>query len=128
MTMPQSTQSEPRTLYERLGGADAIASISADLVRRHMENPLIKMRFVDTDVEQITKHVIDFFSMGTGGPAQYTGRDMPTAHKAMNINERELVTVLDDALAALDAHGVDPASRNEVLAILWSLKDEVLFQ
>ena len=124
--MAETTQT--RTLYERLGGAEGIASISADLVRRHLENPLIKMRFVDSDPAQLTKHVIDFFSMGSGGPAQYTGRDMPTAHKAMNINERELVTVLDDALDALDAHDVDPVSRNEVLAILWSLKDEVLFQ
>ena len=126
--MSQSTQSQTQTLYERLGGAQGVASISADLIRRHMANPLIKMRFVESDVDQLTKHVIDFFSMGTGGPAQYTGRDMLTAHKAMNINERELVTVLDDALAALDAHDIDPVSRSEVLAILWSLKDEVLFQ
>ena len=123
-----SGTTQTQTLYERLGGAEGIASISADLVRRHLENPLIKMRFVDSDPAQLTKHVIDFFSMGSGGPAQYTGRDMPTAHKAMNINERELVTVLDDALAALDANNVDPVSRNEVLAILWSMKDDVMFQ
>lgn len=126
--MSNATGTETRTLYERLGGADGIASISADLVRRHLENPIIKMRFADSDPAQLTQYVIEFFSMGSGGPAQYTGRDMPTAHKAMNINERELVTVLDDAMAALDAHDVDPVSRNEVLAILWSLKDEVMFK
>lgn len=126
--MGNATGTVTRTLYERLGGADGIASISADLVRRHLENPIIKMRFADSDPAQLTQYVIEFFSMGSGGPAQYTGRDMPTAHKAMNINERELVTVLDDAMAALDAHDVDPVSRNEVLAILWSLKDEVMFK
>jgi hemoglobin len=124
--MSQATDTQ--SLYERLGGAEKIASIAADIVARHRVNPLIKTRFEDSDYAALTKNVADFFSMGSGGPANYEGRDMPTAHKGMNLNERELVTTLDDVLAALDAHEVDPVSRNEVLAILWSLKDEVLFQ
>lgn len=53
---------------------------------------------------------------------------MPTAHKAMNLNERELIAATDDILGVLDSHSVDATSRSEVLAILYSLKDEVLFQ
>jgi hemoglobin len=120
--------SETKTLYERLGGAEGVAAISADIVDRHLANPLIKVRFADSDVEQLKRRVTEFFSMGSGGPAEYSGRDMPTTHKGMNINERELVAVFDDALAAMDARGIDSVSRNEVLAILYSLKDEVLYQ
>ena len=124
MTQATGTQ----TLYERLGGAEQIASISAGIVERHRANPLIRTRFEDVDHDALTKNVADFFSMGSGGPANYEGRDMPTAHKGMNLNERELIAVIDDVLAVLDAHDVDPVSRNEVLAILYSLKDEVIFQ
>ncbi len=116
------------TLYERLGGAQGIAAISADIIRRHKVNPIIKTRFQDVDLEQLERLVGQFFAMGTGGPAKYEGRDMPTAHRGMNLNERELVAAVDDVLAALDARGIDPATRSEVLAILYSLKGEVLYQ
>ena len=119
----------PTSLFERLGGAEAIAAISSDLVERHRVNPIIGTRFADIeDLDALKEHVTQFFIMGSGGPANYQGRDMPTTHKGMNCNERELVAALDDVMAALDAHDVDPASRNEVLAILYSLKDEVLFK
>ena len=117
-----------KSLYERLGGAPGITAISNDLVDRHCANPEIKARFVNSDRAALKQLVFDFFSMGTGGPANYQGRDMLTTHTGMNINERELVAVLDDALACLDKHGIDPASRNEVLAILYSFKDEILFK
>ena len=51
---------------------------------------------------------------------------MLATHKGMNISEQEFVNVVDDAMAALETHRIDPATRNEVLAILWSLKGEVV--
>ncbi len=124
--MTQTTESTP--LFERLGGAEGVAAIASDIVDRHYVNPVLKTRFSDVEIEPLRRLVIDFFNMGSGGPAQYTGRDMRTAHIGMNANERELIAIIDDALAVLDAHGVDPVSRNEVLAILYSFKHEVLFQ
>jgi len=124
LTQPISTPS----LYERLGGAEGVAAIASGLVERHLMNPEIKTRFVDSDAAALKKLVSEFLSMGSGGPAEYSGRDMITTHRGMNINERELVAVFDDALATLDSQGIDAVSRNEVLAILYSLKDEVLHQ
>ena len=123
-----SETSGERSLYERLGGAEGIEAISADIVDRHLVNPVIKTRFAEVDAQKLKGLVADFFSMGSDGPAKYEGRDMRAAHRGMNISERELVAAVDDVLAALDARDVDPESRNEVLAILYSLKDEVLFQ
>lgn len=127
--MTQSTDTQTKSLYERLGGAEQIASISSAIVERHIANPLINQHFQNIeDVDQFKKHVADFFSMGSGGPANYQGRDMPGAHKDMNLNEKDLIAATDDVLAVLDDHGIDPVSRNEVLAILYSLKDEVMFK
>ena len=120
--------SDQPSLYERLGGAETIASISSEIVDRHLANPTIQVRFVDSDVDTLKRLVTEFFSMGSGGPAHYSGRDMVTTHRGMNLNERELVAVFDDVLAALDTHEIDAASRNEVLGIHYSMKDEVLFQ
>jgi hemoglobin len=117
-----------QSLYERLGGAPAIAAIARDIVALHRKNPLIRTRFEVVDVEALETHVRTFIGAGTGGPEAYEGRDMPSAHKGMNLNERELVAAIDDVLLALRNNGVGEGEQNEMLAILYSLKDEVLFK
>jgi len=49
-----------------------------------------------------------------------------TAHKGMNINEQELVAAIDDILEAMAKNGYDQAEKNEVVAILYSLKGDVV--
>lgn len=116
------------TLFDRLGGAEGITSISNAIVEAHKANPIIGVRFLDSDNENLKVLVRDFFMMGSGGPNQYKGRDMAGAHRGMNLTERELCSAIDDVLNVLDAHDIDGASRNEVLAILYSFKDEVCYQ
>lgn len=118
-----------QSLYERLGGPAKVAAIAKDIVAAHLRNPVIKTRFeIVPDRKKLEDNVRDFFGMGTGGKEQYTGKDMPSAHKGMNLDERELVAAIDDVLAVLRAHGVGEGEQREVLAILYSLKDEVLFK
>ena len=118
-----------QSLYERLGGAKKVEAIAKDLVAAHLRNPLIKSRFeIVADRARLEANVRDFIGAGTGGKEQYTGKDMPTVHRGMNINERELVAAIDDALAVLKKHGVPEDAQRDMLAILYSLKGEVLFQ
>lgn len=51
---------------------------------------------------------------------------MPDAHRGMNISEQEYLAVVDDILATLDKHKIDDQSRKDVLAIAYSLKDEII--
>ena len=113
------------SLYERLGRRDGIARITRTLIDNHLANPLVNVRYAQSDLKKVEQRVIEFFCAGSGGPEAYTGKDMIATHKGMNINEQEFVAVIDDAMAALETHAVEPATRNEVLGILWSLKAEV---
>ena len=113
-------------LFERLGGAAGIDLIAADVMQAHAANPIIGKHFADTDMETAVRNVADFFNMGSGGPAQYQGKDMPGAHEGMDLDERDLVAAIDDVLGVLEAHGIDGDTRNEVLGILYSFKGEVL--
>ena len=120
-----------KSLYERLGGASGIEKIVDDLVEAHANNPAISKRYIHMveDPERmakVKKHTRQFLGAGTGGPETYEGEDMPAAHKGMNISEGEFLHVIDDILATLDKNNIDPASRNEVLAIAYSLKDQVV--
>jgi hemoglobin len=115
------------TLYDRLGRHDGITRITRELIRNHMANPLVNIRYGQVeDMDRLERNVIDFFCAGAGGPETYGGKDILSTHRGMNISEQEFVTVIDDAMAALETCGVDAPTRNEVLAILWSLKGEVI--
>jgi len=121
--MSQGTTS----LYERLGQREGIARITRSLIENHMANPLVKTRYENSaDLGRVEQRVIEFFCAGAGGPETYSGKDMLATHRGMNINEQEFVTVIDDAMAALESNGIDLGTRNDVLAILWSLKGEVI--
>ncbi len=120
-----------KNLFERLGGTPGITSIVEDVVEEHMNNPSIKARFLPYKEQPerlavLKKHTIDFFSAGGGGPVTYTGRDMPTTHRGMNISRAEYMYVIDDILKVLGEHEVDEESKNDVLAILWSLKEMII--
>lgn len=114
------------TLYERLGGGEGLEKIANDLIDLHAANPIVKARFVNSDLDKLKKLAKDFFGAGIGGPETYTGKDMVSAHTGMNINERELIAIIDDAMEALDKNGVGQQEKDEVLAILYSMKSEIL--
>jgi hemoglobin len=119
----------PPSLYERLGGADGIKAIVDDVVSLHLANPLIKMRFEGIGPERLPalkKNTCDFFGAGSGGPETYAGKDLISAHKGMNISEQELIAAIDDVVAALDKNGIGQTEKSEVVAILYSLKGEVV--
>lgn len=122
--MPDTTTT---TLYDRLGRRDGITRITRELIRNHMANPLVRNRYEQIkDMDRVERNVIDFFCAGSGGPDAYHGKDMVATHRGMNVSEQEFVAVIDDAMAALQTCGVELPVRNEVLAVLWSMKAEVV--
>lgn len=118
--------STEKTLYERLGGRERIEAIASDIFDNHTKNPVIKTRYVNSDPVTVKRLVTEMCCAGFGGPEQYTGKDMVTAHTGMNINEAEFIAVIDDVMSALDMNNVGKQEKDEILAILYSLKPEIV--
>lgn len=114
------------TLYERLGRRPRIEEIVEVIWANHTSNPVIKARYVKSDPVKVKRLVTEMCCAGFGGPESYTGKDMITAHTGMNINEAEFIAVCDDVLDALDKCNVGKRERDEILAILYSLKPEIV--
>ncbi len=119
------------SLFVRLGGSQGIHALVDDIVALHMENPVIKARFLpylETPEKLATtkQHLRAFLEAGSGGQAQYTGRDMKNAHRGMNINEAEYMAATDDILAAMRKNKIDEQTQKDVLAIAYSLKGDIL--
>jgi len=120
-----------KLLFDRLGGNSGITAIVDAVVEAHMCNPKINARFLPYKEQPeklavIKKHTVDFFSAGSGAAINYSGRDMITTHKGMNITADEYMHVVDDILKVLDEHKIDGETKNEVLGILWSLKGMII--
>lgn len=124
-------QQETASLYDRLGGEEGISSIIEDAVAMHSENPIVAARFAPYSdqperLAQIKKHFVAFVSAGTGGPHEYKGRDMVTAHTGMNISAEEFVAVVDDLMVVLNQHNMDDQTKKDMLYISWSLKNMIV--
>ena len=118
---------EGASLYERIGGKVKVKAIVEDIWHNHTHNPIVKDRFAASDPDFVKGRVFEIFAAATGSTTvEYTGSDMKTAHAGMNINEMEFNAVVDDVLAACETHGVPQQEQNEVLAILWSVRKDIV--
>ena len=114
------------SLYERLGAGDGLTKIVSDTVALHHQNPEIGHYFADVDDKQLIAHVAAFFAAGTGGPANYEGRDMVSTHAGMSMSEADFDSAVADVMTALGASNIDDTSKAEVAAILESLRPAVM--
>ena len=119
------------SLFDRLGGSSGINHLVDDIVALHMENPVIRTRFrpyleTPDKLGVVKKHLCAFLEEGCGGTLRYTGRSMQDAHRGMNINAAEYMAAIDDILAAMRSRSIDEQTQKDILAVAYSLKDQIL--
>lgn len=115
-----------RTLYERLGGKDAITAVVDEFYDRVMADELVAGYFDDVDMQKQRAHQAQFISSVTGGPVEYSGDEMAAVHSDMGITPSEfqaIATHLDDALRTFD---VDEDDREAVLEEVASYQNAIV--
>jgi len=126
---PQAVAQQQKSLYQRLGGYDAIAAVTDDFIGRLATDPSLKRFFVTHNKEGLTRirqHVIDFLCNATGGPCAYTGQDMKTAHTGLNITEDDWNNSVKHLTATLDKFKVPDKEKGEVLGAISALKGDIV--
>lgn len=119
------------SLYKRLGGREAIAQVVDDFVANVVADQRIAGRFKGLQpaaVFRLKAHLADQICAATGGPCAYLGRDMKTAHKGMGITEAEWNATVEALVKALDRHRVPDREKGELLALLGSMKQDIVGQ
>jgi len=118
-----------KTLYERLGGYDAIAAVANDLVARLNKDPQLGRFWEHRGEDGIKREkqlLIDFLCAGAGGPIYYRGREMLLAHRGMKINESDWNVFLGHAAATLAKFEVPESEQRDVVAFVQSLKNDIV--
>jgi hemoglobin len=115
-----------QTLYDRLGGIDAIRAVVEDFRDRVAADDRINLKFARSDLARLTKMLIDQVCEATGGPCHYNGRGMKEAHGGMKVTTGEFNALVEDLVATLKNFKVPSGEQNELLAILGPLKAEIV--
>ena len=118
-----------KSLYERLGGYDAIAAVAGNLLPRLMEDERLARFWAhrgDDGVRRESQLLIDFLCASSGGPMMYVGRDMVTTHRGMGIDSDDWSRFMGHVEATLNHFELAEVERNDVLAFIQSLKAEVV--
>ncbi len=118
-----------KSLYERLGGYDAISAVVADLMVRIKDDDKLS-RFYDhrgTDgVAREEQLLVDYLCASTGGPMVYTGRDMKTLHAGMHLDDEDWRRAMAHLTSTLEAFEVPDQEKGEVLGFHENLKPEIV--
>lgn len=123
------SEAAPKTLYQRLGGYDAIAAVTDDFIGRMAADKQLGRYFVghsEDSLKRIRQLVVDQLCAATGGPCLYTGRDMKSAHKGMGISKAEWNAAAAHLVATLDKFKVPEGEKKEVLAAITSLEKDIV--
>jgi len=73
-----------KSLYERLGGYDAIVAMANDLLPRLNNDPQLGRFWAHRGADGVEREkqlLIDFLCASAGGPVYYRGRDMALTHR-----------------------------------------------
>lgn len=117
------------SLYDELGGEAAIQAALDLFYEKVMGDPRVAVFFDGIDVDRIKAKQHVFFTVAFGGEGAYDGRDMATAHRsavAKGLDDERFDRFLDHFRDTLEELGVPEAKIEEVMAIPYSRRDEVL--
>lgn len=121
-----------QSLYDRIGGVNAIAMVVDRFSDEIVKNPKLNVNPQLTEWNQEGKlSGLKFMRtlwicQATGGPFQYTGKDMHEAHKDLHLTAEEFDEVGAEIASALDHFNVPEREKGEVLAAIVARKAEVV--
>ncbi|MEU1303679.1 group I truncated hemoglobin [Streptomyces shenzhenensis] len=120
---------EQASLYERLGGYDAISKFAAQVIAGAMRNPVIGHYWDHASEDSVfEEHInfVDWLSAHWGGEARYRGRDLVTTHRGMGITEEHWDALFEVIEECYDANDLAPELRAEVDSFLRRFKPAIV--
>lgn len=125
-------QARQPSLYERLGGAYAIATVVDDFVDRLSvnatlnANPAISAARAHVPKAGLKFHVTALVCEATGGPCKYTGRTMKEAHRHLNITPAQWDAMVADFKTTLNAFHVPVPEQQELITIVGGTRQDIV--
>jgi hemoglobin len=117
---------QTKSLYDRLGGIDAITAVTESWVARVGGDDRANGKFVRTDIDRLKKEIIDQLCEATGGPCTYTGRTMQETHDGMAVTAGEFDVAMQHLDATLDELNIPKTEQDELVGLILSMRDDIV--
>jgi hemoglobin len=114
------------TVYERIGGHEALTAVVDDLYVRILDDPALAGFFTGTNMSRLKGRQVEFFAAALGGPDPYVGAPMAQVHQGRGILQEHFDLVATHLIAALTAAGVDRATVDEIIATVAPLAPDIV--
>jgi hemoglobin len=127
----QSGAAKQKSLYDRLGGKNAITAVVDEFVGRVAADNRINHFFAATasnpaQLASFKMKLVDQICEASGGPCKYVGRDMKTAHQGMGISTADFNALVEDLVGALDKFKVGAAEKGQLLGVLGPMQGQIV--
>jgi hemoglobin len=125
-------ETQPSSLYDRLGGIYSIATVVDDFIDRIIvddrlnANPRVNEAHHRVLPPGFKYLVAEQVAEAAGGPQRYSGRSMEDTHRDLAITPAEWDAFIDDLNQTLDKFEVPQQERSELLAIIDSTRDAIV--
>lgn len=116
---------EPATIYERIGGREALEVVVEDFYARVLADDHLSGFFTGTNMNRLKGRQVEFFAAALGGPEPYTGAPMKRVHQGRGITMHHFGLVAGHLADALAAAGVPSATVTDILGAIAPLAPEI---
>ena len=125
-TLAGSAIAQQRSLYDRLGGYNAISAVVDDFVGNVARDKRINKFFAKANIGRLKARLVEQICQGTGGPCIYTGGDMKSVHAGMGIRSRDFNALVQDLGKTLNKFKVPKREQGQLVAILAPMKKDIV--
>ncbi len=116
---------ESTKLFERLGGASALADVVRDMYDRVLNDPELSPFFENTSMDRLHRMQYQFLASAFDGPVEYAGAELTAIHSGRGITGKHFAKFCGHFADALEEHGVPARDVDLALSRLAMFKDKI---
>lgn len=112
--------------FDAVGGAEGIRQAVQIFYGAVLADDRLKAYFADVDMPRLKHHQAALLTQVLGGPAEFVGRDLRTAHHGLNISDDHYDVVVEHLRATLIGLGASDAVLATIAETLDAVREQVL--
>jgi hemoglobin len=120
-----TAQAARQTLFDAMGGAPVLHTAMDRFVDIVLADDRINFTFAETDLDKFKGLLYEQLCQLSGGPCNYSGRDMQTAHAKLAIDDAQFNALAEDLYLALGKAGVSYRQQNRLMALLAPMRRDI---
>ena len=114
-----------KTLFERVGGEQAIAELIHQFYDRVSADPELTPFFKNTSMDKLRRMMREFFSAALDGPITYTGKPLDYVHHGRGITKHHFALYVGHLIDILHGREIKDQDVQDIISRINTYADEI---